>query len=229
MDMASWVYFHNLDPFAIQLWGDFGIRWYGLAYIAGFAVCYLCILYLIKKNKTKLSKEELSSLVNYSIFGVLIGGRLGYCLFYQPYLLTKFYSQFPFWGLLEIHKGGMASHGGMMGLCLASILFARKYNKSILHIFDLIVLGSGLGICFGRIANFINGELYGRIVQTATWVGVQFPKEIYEWYTQHHTEKLFSLQKVLPHIGEVKNPFGSGHLPPVFMGEMGAFEKSIYS
>ena len=223
--MANWVYFHNLDPFAIKLWGDFGIRWYGLTYISGFVICYLFVLYLIKKKKTPLSKEHLSSLINYGIFGVLIGGRLGYCLFYQPELLAKFSVQFPFWGLLEVHKGGMASHGGMIGLLLAVLLFARNNRQSALHTFDLVVVGGSIGMFFGRLANFINGELYGRVIKASSWVGVQFPKEIYQWYSNQDVDKLLSLQKVLPHIGDVQNPFGSGVLPLSLWQDMGVFKK----
>ena len=210
--MAHFVYFHNLDPFAIQITENLGIRWYGLAYIAGFLTGYFFLLYLSKKNLTPLTQQNISSLINYGIIGVLIGGRIGYCIFYQPELWVKLSSTFPYWGVLEIHKGGMASHGGIVGLFSACWLFSRKYSVSFLHLLDLSVLGV-LGIFFGRLANFINGELYGRVVQGVSWLGVQFPREIYVWYSNWDVQNLLALKKVLPYIGNVKNPFKEGNLP----------------
>src|SRR5690606_2859466 len=94
--------------------------------------------------------------------GTLIGGRLGYCLFYKPELLISFSSGFPFWGVLEVHKGGMASHGGILGIMVACWLFARREKIPTLHAIDVAAFGGQWGVIYGRIANFINGELYGR-------------------------------------------------------------------
>lgn len=142
-----------------------------------------------------MNPKEISNFLNYGIAGVLIGGRLGFCLFYQPELFIQWTSSFPFWGVLEIHKGGMSSHGGILGLAVAAILFARVYSFSFFHTMDLVVFGGSIGIVFGRIANFINGELYGRIIEAKAWFGVQFPTEIYIWHLNWDTEKLISLKK----------------------------------
>ncbi len=210
--MAEWTYLHNLDPFAIAFSGDFGIRWYGLAYITGFLIGNYFLLVLVKKNRTPLSREDVFSLVNYAILGVLIGGRLGHCIFYQPQSWLQWSSEFPFWGVLEIHKGGMASHGGILGVLLAFWLFSYRKRYSLLHLLDLSVVGAGIGFFFGRIANFINGELYGRVIQTSAPFGVQFPQEIYTWFNYWDSEKLLSLKKTVAQLKSIKNPFGQGNL-----------------
>lgn len=206
-----WVYFHNIDPFALHFWGNIGIRWYSLAYIAGLIFGWLFILQLIKRSRSPLSKDDLSTYINYIIIGTLIGGRFGYCAIYQPSLLIQLNFDFPFWGALAIHKGGMASHGGILGIVIASWIFSRKYTFSFFHILDLTVVGGCFGIICGRIANFINSELYGRVIEGKNWFGVQFPKEIYFWYNQSNIDKerLLSLKNVVSQLGTIKNPFGS--------------------
>ncbi len=210
--MAEWVYLHNLDPFALSIYGNFGIRWYGLAYITAFLLGNYFLLLLLKNNRTPLSREDIFSLVNYAILGVLAGGRLGHCLFYQPDLWLKWSSHFPFWGVLEIHKGGMASHGGILGVLLAFWLFSYRKKYSLLHLLDLSVVGAGVGFFFGRIANFINGELYGRVIQTSAPFGVKFPQEIYTWFRYGDSEKLLSLKQAVVQLKSIKNPFGRGDL-----------------
>ena len=209
--MAQWVYFHNLDPFAIHFWDNIGIRWYGLAYIAGILCGWAFILWLIKKSRTPLSQMDLSNYLNFIIFGVLIGGRVGYCIAYQPSLFVQWSGDFPFWGVLAVHKGGMASHGGILGIIAAGWWFARKYHFSVFHILDLAVAGGGFGIIFGRIANFINGELYGRVIEGKAWIGVQFPTEILAWYNTVHYDKanLLSLKGAVSALGSIQSPFSS--------------------
>ena len=212
--MAEWTYFHNLDPFIFSFSENIGIRWYGMAYIAGIFCCQWFMFWLLKKNKTPLNKKDISSFMTYLIFGGLIGGRLGYCIFYQPDLWLKFSSSVPFWGILEIHKGGMASHGGILGLFIASWIFSHKKGYSLFHLLDLIVFGGGVGIIFGRIANFINGELYGRVIEGKSLLGVQFPNEITSWYYYWSEEKLRSLKTVVSKLKSIKNPYRKGEIAP---------------
>lgn len=189
------AYVHNIDPFAIQFTETIGVRWYGLAYLAGIVLGYIIIMRLIKMGRMQIKAEILADFATWMAFGILIGGRLGYCLFYAPHLFYEFEPTFPFWGVLAVHKGGMASHGGIIGVSAACLLFARKHNLNILHCLDITVLGGSLGFFFGRIANFINGELYGRPVESATAWAVKFPQEIREWasYTPHKLDKLADL------------------------------------
>jgi len=102
-------------------------------------------------------------------------------LFYQPALIAEFSSSFPFWGVLAINQGGMASHGGMIGGIVASYLYARYGRHSWSHLLDLFAFGTPLGLFFGRIANFVNGELYGRVCPPNFRFAVQFPQEIMTW------------------------------------------------
>ena len=184
------MFVHNLDPFAIEFtWGplvslfgeNFGIRWYGLSYLSGFLVSYYLIVAMAKRNKSYLKPLQVADFVTYAAIGIMIGGRLGYCLFYDFSLVTKFTGAFPFWGVLEVHKGGMASHGGIAGPIVACLLFGAKHKISKLHLLDLAAICAGIGIFFGRLANFINGELFGRIAPDTFNYAVKFPNEMFLW------------------------------------------------
>lgn len=194
------TYIHRIDPFFIQFSDQIGIRWYGLAYLAGILLGYAIILKLIRMGKMQIQEQILSDFATWMAFGILIGGRLGYCIFYAPHLLLDFGSSFPFWGVLEVHKGGMASHGGIAGVSIACLLFARKHKLNFLHCLDITVLGGSLGFFFGRIANFINGELYGREVASKVPWAVKFPSELREW-ASYDTEKLERLGALVESLG----------------------------
>lgn len=192
---------HQLDPFLIQFTEHIGIRWYGLAYLAGFFLGYLAMLMIARRGlvaadgSRSLPEEKLGDFLLAVVLGTMIGGRLGYTIFYSTDLLTDFSSTFPFWGALRVWEGGMASHGGMLGIILAAVWFARRNKQDWMNLGDLTTLGGSLGICAGRIANFINGELYGRPIHDATSFGakwaVKFPTEAYLWL-KHDAEKSIS-------------------------------------
>lgn len=183
---------HDLNPILFPIYGNLAIRWYGLAYLMGFIVAYFLVSWLVTRQKSDFKKEWVGDLITYGAFGILIGGRLGYALFYSPDLFYKFKSAFPYWGVLAVNEGGMASHGGMIGLVVACLLFARKYKVSSLYTFDLVALAGPIGIFFGRIANFINGELVGREVTGALSWAVKFPADMESW-PQTAPEKLKNL------------------------------------
>ncbi len=195
--MATWTYFHSLDPFIIQFTEDFGLRWYSMAYIMGFAMGYFLIKSLIKINRTPLSKNEILDLIIWGAFGVILGGRMGFALFYAPNILIEFDTRFPYWEFLKVYHGGLASHGGIIGLVVAMILFAKKRGFSAYHCLDLVAFGSGVGIIFGRMANFINGELLGRITEGKTLWAVQFPQEMLLWIADKKTEHLKDLSSIV--------------------------------
>ena len=195
--MATWTYFHSLDPFIIQFTDNIGLRWYSMAYIMGFAMGYLLIKSLIKKNLTLLSKNEILDLIMWGAFGVILGGRMGFALFYAPNILIEFDSSFPYWEFLKVYHGGLASHGGIIGLITAMIIFAKKRGFSVYHCLDLVAFGSGVGIIFGRIANFINGELFGRIIEKKTLWAVQFPQEMLLWVSDKKIESLKNLSSIV--------------------------------
>lgn len=178
-------YVHNLDPVIFSL-GPISPRWYGFSYLMGFLGAYLLVMKLQRDGMLRLARERVPDLVlNCCIFGVLIGGRLGYCLFYEPRLLgfardATGQIEFPYWGVLKVWDGGMSAHGGILFTVLTLIWFGWKYRKSgatIANIGDAGCMVVPIGLCFGRIANFINGELYGH-VSYVPWA-VKFPSEIY--------------------------------------------------
>lgn len=190
---------HDLHPVIFYVWGDLGVRWYGLSYLVGFVVAYLIGCWLVKKQRAGMNVELMGDLATYAAIGTLVGGRLGYCLFYSPDLFLKFKSEVPFWGVLAVNEGGMASHGGMIGIVIACLLFAKKHGVSLLYLFDLVTVSGSIGVTFGRIANFINGELVGRPSAPDFAWGVKFPSDIYQWPSQN-PEKLEGLATVVEKI-----------------------------
>lgn len=155
-----------LDPIAISL-GPIAIRWYSLAYIAGI----LFGLFWIKKNNQReklLSAEAYDAWIAWIVISILLGGRIGYVFFYNfSYFLANPLEIFAFW------HGGMSFHGGLIGSVLGMWLFARKYKIDFLKFGDVLCSGAPVGLFFGRLANFVNMELYGRV--TDSKLGVIFP------------------------------------------------------
>tara|TARA_B100001059_G_scaffold181803_1_gene182842 strand:- start:332 stop:1345 length:1014 start_codon:yes stop_codon:yes gene_type:complete len=176
-------YIHSLDPDALRITDSFTIKWYGLSYLAGFVVAWWLIRWLAGSGRILLSRTDATDFITYCVGGVLVGGRFGYCLFYDPSLLIDFSANFPFWGLLAIHQGGMASHGGMIGVIIAMVLFSRSRNLPFLHLLDVTAFIAPPGLFFGRLANFINGELWGvalpdSMQASPPWWSVKYPQEI---------------------------------------------------
>lgn len=190
---------HDLSPFLIHFSGDLGIRWYGLSYIMGFMASYYMIGWLARRQNVGLTPQMVGDFITYGAIGVLVGGRLGYCVFYNPELFIQFRSGFPFWGVLAVNEGGMASHGGIIGLVLATTVFAIRNGLSQLYLYDLIAIVGPIGIFFGRIANFINGELVGRVASPDFKYAVKFPQDIFLW-PKNEMAKLPSLGEVVSHI-----------------------------
>lgn len=157
----------DIDPIIFQI-GPFALRWYALAYIAGLMLGWFYLRYLCKKYNLGISVDHIDDYLFWATLGVIVGGRLGYVLFYQ----FDYYVANPL-TVLQVWKGGMSFHGGFMGVVIATIYFARKNGLSVLQLSDLVALAAPIGLFFGRIANFINGELIGRVADMP-W-GVIFP------------------------------------------------------
>ena len=171
-------YIQTLNPFIWQ-WDDtsYGIHWYGMAYLTGFVIAYLLMRKFVRDGRMRMPREKLMDFVLFvAIFGVLVGGRLGSALFYDPHMLIDFSPPFPYWGLLKLQFGGMSAHGGILGVLITIWLFARWNKLTFLNLVDCSAMVAPIGIAFGRIANFINGELYGHIWHGA--LAVQFPTEL---------------------------------------------------
>ncbi len=165
-------YLHNLSPFILELRNGIGLRWYGLAYVLAFLLGYRLYLWLARRRYTDLPPESVADFITWAaIFGVMLGGRLGYILFYDLQGMIEQPSQ-----MLRVWEGGMSSHGGVLGLVLFTFYWSRKHHVSWTSLGDCLVVVAPIGLFLVRIANFINGELYGRVAQVA-WA-VQFPTEL---------------------------------------------------
>lgn len=202
------VWVHNLDPFILQFSGSFGIRWYSMAYLVGFAFGMFLMTWMARQKKIALTETQASDFLTYLIVGVLLGGRMGYVVFYSPDLLTDIRPTFPFWGALAVWEGGMASHGGFIGVILACLFFAWKNKKDPLHLGDLTIFGASLGIFLGRIANFINGELMGRVTSPDFPLAVKFPQDMYRWIG-FEKAKLPSMSEVASLMGVTPSEWSS--------------------
>lgn len=189
--MATYV--HALDPFAIRFFGDVGLRWYGLAYMAGFVVAFFLIRRVLRAGASPLAPGKASDLVFALAVGAVVGGRLGYVAFYEPSLLWTFSDEIPWWNALAINRGGMASHGGMIGVVVAAFIFARRKRVPFLHVIDLAAFAAPIGLFFGRLANFVNGELFGRPAPDGLPWAVKFPQEVLGW----SADKLATMNQAL--------------------------------
>lgn len=166
-------YLHDLSPFLWEFSPGIGLRWYGLAYILAFIAGFWIYRDLSRRGWADLPRSQVADFITWwVVLGTLIGGRLGYILFYQPDILWED----PL-GILRVWEGGMSAHGGMLGLIIATWLYARTHGISWWNLGDNLVVAAPIGLFCGRMANFINGELYGRVTDVP-WA-VQFPKELY--------------------------------------------------
>lgn len=196
--MAAWV--HTIAPTAFEIPGlGLPIRWYGLSYIAAFIIGALILTTLAKRRLVLIPPDRVWDAMFAVILGTVVGGRLGYVLIYDRELLTSFTGSFPFWGLFAINRGGMASHGGLIGLVTAAWWVSRGWRdehstthppaivgrSSTLHVMDCLAVMAPPGLLLGRLANFVNGELLGAIVappgQPGPWWAVKFPQELRGW------------------------------------------------
>ncbi len=159
---------HDWDPFVVQFSETWGIRWYGLAYVLGFLTASWLLGFYYKRGRSPMDQERRFNALVVLILATLAGGRLGYMLLYD--LNTLLLAP---WKIFKVWEGGMASHGGIAGLALAVWYLARKHGYSKTKLADIVVTLGPPGIFFGRLANFINGELWGKI-STVPWAAV-FP------------------------------------------------------
>ena len=173
------MFINNFDPVAIQFF-SLEIRWYSLAYIIGILIgWFLSKRFFILDNEIK---EKFDDYLTFVILAIILGGRLGYVLFYNPYYyLNNLIDIFKIW------QGGMSFHGGLVGIIIVTIWFSRKNDQNPFNYLDIVALVAPIGIFFGRISNFINSELYGRVTEVP-W-GIKFiqvdnlyrhPSQLYE-------------------------------------------------
>ena len=179
------MYSHNLDPVLFDF-GFISIRWYSLSYIFGIILGWWLgkriIRHILNNNNLRFDVKEFDDLISYIIISLIIGGRLGYIVFYN----LEYYVSHPF-DILKVWEGGMSFHGAMIGIIIGTYLFAKKRNVRTFFLLDIIACVSPIGIFFGRIANFINGELVGKATDVS-WAVIfpsidmlaRHPSQIYE-------------------------------------------------
>ncbi len=179
------MYTHNLDPVLFNF-GFIDIRWYSLAYILGIIIGWWLgkklITHFVNSTNLKLTLRDFDDLITILIFSIIIGGRLGYVLFYNPgyFFLNPL-------DIIKVWEGGMSFHGALIGIIIGTYLFSKKRNLSTFFFLDIIACVSPIGIFFGRVANFINGELVGKVTNVS-WAVIfptvdtlsRHPSQLYE-------------------------------------------------
>jgi len=157
----------HINPDIVKV-GPLAVRWYGLMYLIGFSASYILVRYQLRRNQLSIRTLDIDSLYLFLLSGLVIGARLGYVIFYNlPSYLENPFEIFAVW------HGGMSFHGGLIGSVIAGIIFCRKYKAEFWQLSDLIIVTAPIGLGLGRIGNFINGELYGRVTDLP-W-GMVFP------------------------------------------------------
>lgn len=206
--------YQSLDPIAFTI-GPFTARWYGLAYVAGF-LCAIAIMYVVGKRwKTRFDFDSLCIVLLCAMIGVIVGGRLGYVLFYN----FEMYAADPL-SILDFSRGGMSFHGGFVGALIAGIVASRIIKMPFLSLVDLAMIGVPLGLLFGRCANFINGELWGAptdlpwgvVFGGAAGTEPRHPSQLYEAFFEG-----IVLFVVLFVLSRKQPPFPQGTYSGVFM------------
>ncbi len=160
------ILFPTIDPVIYQI-GPFALRWYAISYIVGLLLGWRYMMRLTHRPEARVDTRHADDFLLWATLGVVLGGRLGYVLFYKPGL----YLSNPL-EIVKVWEGGMSFHGGMLGVVLALLLFARRRHIPVLALSDLVAAAVPIGLFFGRIANFINAELWGRVTDVP-W-GVDF-------------------------------------------------------
>ncbi len=166
--MTFAIPFPAIDPVMIEI-GPFAIRWYALAYVVGLIIGWLYVARLAREKPEAMARREVDDFLLWATLGIILGGRLGYVLFYNP----VFFFDNPL-RIFAVWQGGMSFHGGLIGVAAALVLFCRVRRLSLLMVSDLIACAAPIGLFLGRLANFINGELFGRVTDVP-WAMV-FPR-----------------------------------------------------
>jgi len=165
--LFSALSYPNIDPILVQF-GPIAIRWYSLSYLGGLIFAWVYMGRLIRVSAAPCNQEQVSDYIFWAMMGIIFGGRLGYVLFYNfGYYINNIGDAFAVW------DGGMSFHGGFVGVCVATILFCKKNKIPLFRFADIIACASPIGLMLGRFANFINGELYGRVTDAP--IGMVFP------------------------------------------------------
>jgi phosphatidylglycerol:prolipoprotein diacylglycerol transferase len=213
------IQYPHIDPEIFRI-GPLAIRWYGLMYLIGFIASMFLVRHQIAKKKLRLGQDFVETLYSYLILGLLLGGRLGYVIFYNP----GYYLEHPL-EIVAIWQGGMAFHGALIGTVMAGLLFCKKAGADRLMIADMISLTVPIGLGLGRIGNFINAELYGRVTDVP-WAMI-FPGEVLPRHPSQLYE--FFLEGVLLFtiLWTVKGRVRKGTVTALFLILYGVFRTAV--
>jgi len=207
--MIPVLLFPQFDPVIVQL-GPFAIRWYAMAYIAGLLIGWRLLRRLVRWQPVVATPEQADDFLTWAVLGVVLGGRLGYVLFYQPSVYLANPLQ-----IFAVWEGGMSFHGGMLGVAIATFIFCRRNAIPILGFADRVAVVAPIGLGLGRIANFINGELWGREAPAwLPWVMIfpraglipRHPSQIYQALLEGAA--LFTLMILLSRRQTIRDRFG---------------------
>lgn len=216
--------YHAIDPIAFSI-GPFSVRWYGLAYLFGFLLAGIFIYRTAKRWKIRLDVDTLCNIVIAVVIGILLGGRVGYCLFYGD----GYYLAHPL-EIIQINKGGMSFHGALIGGIIAGVIACRASKMPVLSFADMTCVGMPLGLLFGRCANFINGELWGAPTDLPWAVNFggaagdvyRHPSQLYEGFLEGIV--IFVIMYIL---SRKKKPLSQGAYSGLFLVLYGIFRIAI--
>jgi phosphatidylglycerol:prolipoprotein diacylglycerol transferase len=184
--MTNFMHQPEIDPILIHLWGPFQIRWYSLLYVGGFVLGRYILRRLAREERFKFTEEDVEQLILWLLVGTVIGARVIYCFVYDPSSLFNN----PMY-LFQVYRGGLSFHGGLIGVIVAALIFGRKRGIPFWNLTDAMALATPTGLGMGRIGNFINGELFGR-VSHVPWAIIfkdggsepRHPSQLYEFFLE---------------------------------------------
>lgn len=184
--MSNYWHAPNIDPVLIRLWGPLQIRWYSLLYVGGFLVGRMILVHLSKEKRFHFTAEQMEKLIVWALLAAVIGARVVYCVVYDP----MGFAQDP-WYLFKIYQGGLSFHGAMLAITIVAIWFARVNKIPFWNLTDAMALCATPGLAMGRLGNFINGELYGRVTDVP-WAMIfptggpqpRHPSQLYELFME---------------------------------------------
>lgn len=194
------MHFHDTSPYLFQISDGLGIQWNGLSFMLALILSSIFMSWMVYRQRSELTQKRVGSFVMTCAIGALVGGRVGYCLFYSPILFLKFKADFPFWGVLALNEGGLSSFGSILGLTVGATVFAIRTGVGRLYLYDLMAITAPITIFFSRAANYMTGEFIGRPAPNEVPFAVKFPTEIFYW-PQSDTQKLESLAPAAEKIG----------------------------
>lgn len=209
------TYIHNMDPVIFDVMGPVKLRWYGLGYLMAFVLGYYLLRWQARRRLWVLPAEKVADFIAYAaFFGVFLGGRIGYILFYQ---IPK--NNFQGWQelvadplmVIRVWDGGMASHGGILGLMIFTWVYAKRNKVSWTGVGDGLCVVAPIGIGLVRFANFINGELYGRVASGVAWA-MKFPASLHEDLKHDQlaiNEAYYACREAAPELGEAEVSYGA--------------------